>query len=33
MANSSGFYANMLKVKRYWADELAAEGMMSVTLP
>jgi len=33
MANASGFYGNMLKVKRYWDAELAAEGMMEVQLP
>ena len=33
MANASGFYANLLRVHRYWAAELAAEGMMSVQLP
>ena len=33
MANASGFYANLLRVQRYWDRELAAEGMMSVQLP
>ena len=33
MANASGFYANILAVKRYWEAELAAEGMMALELP
>ena len=33
MANASGFYGNMLKVKRFWDAELKAEGMMEVQLP
>ena len=32
-ANASGFYANMLAVKRYWDKELDAEGMMELELP
>ena len=32
-ANASGFYANVLAVKRYWDAELAAEGMMHLALP
>ena len=31
--NATGFWTNMLRVKRYWDSELAAEGMMSLTLP
>lgn len=33
MANASGFYSNMLRVKRYWDAELAQEGMMKLVLP
>lgn len=33
MANASGFYGNMLLVKRYWDAELAQEGMMQLALP
>jgi len=32
-ANASGFYGNLLAVKRYWDRELAAEGMMALSLP
>jgi hypothetical protein len=32
-ANASGFYANVLRVKRWWDAELAAEGMMGLSLP
>ena len=32
-ANASGFYGNLLAVKRFWDAELAAEGMMEVSLP
>ena len=32
-ANASGFYANLLAVKRYWDRELQAEGMMGLALP
>ena len=30
---ASGFYANLLAVRRYWKAELAAEGMMALSLP
>ena len=33
MANASGFYANVLRVQRWWAAELAAEGLMELALP
>jgi hypothetical protein len=33
MANASGFYGNMLAVKRFWDTTLAAEGMMELSLP
>ena len=32
-ANASGFYSNLLAVKGFWDAELAAEGMMSLSLP
>lgn len=32
-ANASGFYGNLLKVKRFWDAELKAEGMMELELP
>ena len=32
-ANASGFYSNLLRVKAYWDTELAAEGMMELSLP
>ena len=32
MANSSGFYNNLLSVKRYWDAELATEGSAPVPL-
>ena len=33
MANSSGFYANLLASKRYWDATLDSEGMMALRLP
>jgi hypothetical protein len=33
MANASGFYSNLLRVKRYWDATLAAEGLAEVQLP
>ena len=33
MANASGFYSNLLAVKRYWDATLEAEGMMMLELP
>lgn len=33
MANATGFYSNLVRVKKYWERELAAEGMMSLVLP
>jgi hypothetical protein len=33
MANASGFYGNLLAVKRYWDRTLADEGMMRLQLP
>jgi hypothetical protein len=33
MANSSGFYSNLLAVRGYWAATLEAEGMMQLSLP
>jgi len=33
MANASGFYANLLAVRRYWDRTLEAEGMMALSLP
>ena len=33
LANASGFYANLLAVKRYWDTTIADEGMMEVKLP
>ena len=33
MANASGYYGNMLAVKRYWDQTLEDEGMMQLTLP
>ena len=32
-ANASGFYSNMLSVRRFWDQTLEAEGMMQLTLP
>ena len=32
-ASAAGFYSNLLEVRRWWAAELAAEGMMELTLP
>ena len=32
-ANASGFYGNVLAVKRFWDAELMAEGMVQVALP
>ena len=32
-ANASGFYSNMLDVKQFWDETLAAEGMMQLSLP
>jgi len=32
-ANASGFYSNLLRVKAYWREELAKEGMMELQLP
>ena len=33
MGNASGFYGNMLAVKRFWDTDLEAEGMMELSLP
>jgi len=33
MANATGFYANLLAVKRYWDNTIEAEGMMRLSLP
>lgn len=33
VASASGFYGNMLLVKKYWDDELKNEGMMELQLP
>ena len=33
MANASGFYSNLLRVKSYWDKELAHEQMMEMQLP
>ena len=32
-ANASGFYSTLLAVRAYWRRELAAEGMMELSLP
>jgi len=32
-ASASGFYANLLEVRRWWRAELAKEGMMQLSLP
>jgi hypothetical protein len=32
-ANASGYYGNMLAVKRFWDQTLEAEGMMQLSLP
>ena len=33
MANASGFYSNLIAVKRYWESTLEDEGMMHLSLP
>ena len=32
-ANATGFYTTLLANRRWWEDELAAEGMMDLALP
>lgn len=32
-ANATGFYANLLRVRRFWEKDLAAENMMQLSLP
>ena len=33
MRSPAGFYANLLELRRWWDAELAAEGMMELSLP